>query len=212
MIPFVAVVSVPDRRSHTFRLWIPLFLVWLLVLPLGLLLLPVVFIAGLVCRVNPFRANRSRRDGAGVRAGSRVRMCSRRRRSAGRRRTAWGPVNGWRAPRSVRNREFDFLFDPGFSRSGAPHCGGTERVRTNFGAAAYYQCGSVWADATVAGRVASGRSAAMDPSVPTAVPTPPLPKQKDTLRLVIKRWLILTWPNSLTGFTINACWPGSHSA
>jgi uncharacterized membrane protein SpoIIM required for sporulation len=56
MIPFVAVVSVPDRRSHTFRLWIPLFLVWLLVLPLGLLLLPVVFIAGLVCRVNPFRA------------------------------------------------------------------------------------------------------------------------------------------------------------
>jgi uncharacterized membrane protein SpoIIM required for sporulation len=56
MIPFVAVVSVPDRRSHTFRLWIPLFLVWLLVLPLGLLLLPVVFIAGLVCRANPFRA------------------------------------------------------------------------------------------------------------------------------------------------------------
>jgi hypothetical protein len=39
MIPFVAVVSVPDRRSHTFRLWVPLFLVWLLVLPLGLLLL-----------------------------------------------------------------------------------------------------------------------------------------------------------------------------
>jgi hypothetical protein len=56
MIPFVAVVSVPDRNSHTFRLWIPLFLVWLLVLPLGLLLLPVVFIGGLVCRVNPFRA------------------------------------------------------------------------------------------------------------------------------------------------------------
>jgi hypothetical protein len=56
MIPFVAVVSVPDRRSHMFRLWIPLFLVWLLVLPLGLLLLPVVFVAGLVCRVNPFRA------------------------------------------------------------------------------------------------------------------------------------------------------------
>jgi uncharacterized membrane protein SpoIIM required for sporulation len=56
MIPFVAVVSVPDRRSHTVRLWIPLFLVWLLVLPLGLLLLPVVLIAGLVCRVNPFRA------------------------------------------------------------------------------------------------------------------------------------------------------------
>ena len=35
--------------------------------------------------------------------------------------------------------------------------------------------------------------------------TPPLPKQKDTLRLVIERWLILTWPSFLTGFTINAC-------
>jgi hypothetical protein len=56
MIPFVALVSVPDRRSHTFRLWIPLFLVWLLVLPLSLLLLPAVLIGGLVCRVNPFRA------------------------------------------------------------------------------------------------------------------------------------------------------------
>ena len=56
MIPLVAVVSIPDRRSHTFRLWIPLFLVWLLVLPFGLLLLPVVIIGGLVCQVNPFRA------------------------------------------------------------------------------------------------------------------------------------------------------------
>jgi uncharacterized membrane protein SpoIIM required for sporulation len=56
MIPFVAVVSVPDRRSHTFRLSIPLFLVWLLVLPLSLLLLPAVFIGGLVCQVNPLRA------------------------------------------------------------------------------------------------------------------------------------------------------------
>lgn len=46
----------------------------------------------------------------------------------------------------------------------------------------------------------------------TAVPTPPLPKQKDTLRLVVRRWWILTWPNFLTEFTISACWPASLSA
>jgi uncharacterized membrane protein len=55
MIPFVAVVSLRDQESRTFRLWIPLFLVWLLLLPLVVLLSPVVFIACLACRVNPFR-------------------------------------------------------------------------------------------------------------------------------------------------------------
>ena len=33
MIPFVAVVSLRNQDSRTFRLWIPLFLVWLLLLP-----------------------------------------------------------------------------------------------------------------------------------------------------------------------------------
>jgi uncharacterized membrane protein len=55
MIPFVAVVSLRNQESRTFRLWIPLFLVWLLLLPLCVLLSPFVFIACLVCRVNPFR-------------------------------------------------------------------------------------------------------------------------------------------------------------
>lgn len=55
MIPFVAVVSLRDRESRTFRLWIPLFLIWLLLLPLVVLLSPFVFIACLFCRVNPFR-------------------------------------------------------------------------------------------------------------------------------------------------------------
>ena len=54
MIPFVAVVSLRDRESRTFRLWIPLFLIWLLLLPLVVLLSPFVFIACLFCRVNPF--------------------------------------------------------------------------------------------------------------------------------------------------------------
>jgi hypothetical protein len=55
MIAFVAVVSLRDQESRTFRLWIPLFLVWLLLLPLVVLLSPLIFIACLVCRVNPFR-------------------------------------------------------------------------------------------------------------------------------------------------------------
>jgi len=55
MIPFVAVVSLRNQESRTFRLWIPLFLVWLLLLPLAVLLSPFIFIACLACRVNPFR-------------------------------------------------------------------------------------------------------------------------------------------------------------
>jgi hypothetical protein len=55
MIPFVAVVSLRNQESRTFRLWIPLFLVWLLLLPLGILLSPFIFIVCLVCRVNPLR-------------------------------------------------------------------------------------------------------------------------------------------------------------
>jgi hypothetical protein len=55
MIPFVAVVSLRNQESRTFRLWIPLLLIWLLLLPLAILLSPFIFIACLVCRVNPFR-------------------------------------------------------------------------------------------------------------------------------------------------------------
>jgi len=55
MIPFVAMVSVRGRESRTFRLWVPLFLVWLLLIPLAALLSPVIFIVCLAFRVNPFR-------------------------------------------------------------------------------------------------------------------------------------------------------------
>jgi Na+/H+ antiporter NhaC len=55
MIPFVAVVSLRDQQSRTFRLWIPLVLLWLLIVPLGVLLSPFIFLACLACRVNPFR-------------------------------------------------------------------------------------------------------------------------------------------------------------
>ena len=55
MIPFVAVVSLRNQDSRTFRFWIPLVLIWLLLLPLALLLSPFIFLACLFCRVNPFR-------------------------------------------------------------------------------------------------------------------------------------------------------------
>lgn len=55
MIPFVAVVSLRNQESRTSRLWIPLVLVWLLLLPLAVLATPFIFIACLVCGVNPFR-------------------------------------------------------------------------------------------------------------------------------------------------------------
>jgi hypothetical protein len=55
MIPFVAVVSLRLHESRTFRLWIPLIVVGLLLIPLAVLLSPFIFIACLVCRVNPIR-------------------------------------------------------------------------------------------------------------------------------------------------------------
>lgn len=55
MIPFVAVISLRNQESRTFRLWIPLVLLWVLLLPLGALLSPFIVIACLVCRVNPLR-------------------------------------------------------------------------------------------------------------------------------------------------------------
>jgi hypothetical protein len=57
MIPLVGVINVKHwPRSRSFCLWIPLFLVWLLLLPFAILLLPVFFVVCLFCRVNPFQA------------------------------------------------------------------------------------------------------------------------------------------------------------
>jgi hypothetical protein len=55
MIPFVAVVSLRNQQSRTFRLWIPLILVWLLLLPLVVVLSPFIFLVCLFCRVNALR-------------------------------------------------------------------------------------------------------------------------------------------------------------
>ena len=53
MIPITSSVRI---RSARHQFWIPLFLVWLLLLPVALLLLPFFAIGCLIIRVNPFRA------------------------------------------------------------------------------------------------------------------------------------------------------------
>jgi len=54
MIPLIAVVQVQPRNGRRIRLWLPLFLVWLLLVVLGLLLSPLILIACLIVRLNPF--------------------------------------------------------------------------------------------------------------------------------------------------------------
>jgi hypothetical protein len=55
MIPFMARVSV-RRGSRAFRLWIPLAIAWLLLLPIVLVLLPIAIVACLIARVDPLGA------------------------------------------------------------------------------------------------------------------------------------------------------------
>lgn len=62
MIPFTASVRVrwwslspAGWRLHRIRVWIPLFLVWILLLPGLLVLFPIVALAGLFVRVNALR-------------------------------------------------------------------------------------------------------------------------------------------------------------
>jgi hypothetical protein len=54
--PMVAVVHFQTARmERRIRLWVPLFLVWLLLLPFILVLLPVYFVGCAVMDVAPFR-------------------------------------------------------------------------------------------------------------------------------------------------------------
>jgi hypothetical protein len=59
MIPWSAFIYVEwwnhARRQRCFSLWIPLFLAWLLLLPLVLVLFPVVALVGLLVRINAVR-------------------------------------------------------------------------------------------------------------------------------------------------------------
>jgi hypothetical protein len=56
MIPVAGAVRIGDCRVHGFRLSIPFFLLWILLAPVLLLLVPVIFIACLFVRVDPFLA------------------------------------------------------------------------------------------------------------------------------------------------------------
>jgi uncharacterized membrane protein len=47
--------AIPGRRRWRFPLWIPILLVWLVLLPFVLLLTPLVFVACLALGVNPAR-------------------------------------------------------------------------------------------------------------------------------------------------------------
>jgi hypothetical protein len=55
VIPLLAVISFHIGEGRRFRFWLPLILLWLLLVPVSLLLSPFVVIAFLVLRVNPFR-------------------------------------------------------------------------------------------------------------------------------------------------------------
>ena len=55
MIPMSAALYVQKPSGGVFHLWIPLILLWLLLLPLVVLISPLFLIACLVLEVNPFR-------------------------------------------------------------------------------------------------------------------------------------------------------------
>jgi hypothetical protein len=56
MIPLFAVIGFRTSRQRTFRLWLPLFLVWLLLLPLVLVLFPFFLVGCLILDMNAFSA------------------------------------------------------------------------------------------------------------------------------------------------------------
>ena len=54
MIPLMARVVIDHGAGRPIRLWLPLFLVWLLLVVLGVILSPLILIACLIARMNPF--------------------------------------------------------------------------------------------------------------------------------------------------------------
>lgn len=54
MIPLTSTLRISNQ--HGFRISVPLFIVWLLLIPVALFLLPFFFVGCLFVRVNPFKA------------------------------------------------------------------------------------------------------------------------------------------------------------
>jgi uncharacterized membrane protein len=55
MIAYYSADTIAVRPRRRFRLWIPLLLVWVLLLPFFVLLTPLVFVACLAFKVDPLR-------------------------------------------------------------------------------------------------------------------------------------------------------------
>lgn len=56
MIPMTATVRVQKAGNREWKFWVPLFLAWVLALPLAIIALPFFLIACLIGWINPFRA------------------------------------------------------------------------------------------------------------------------------------------------------------
>lgn len=56
MIPMFAMIRFAGTVGRRRHIWIPLFLIWLVLAPLVIVLLPIAFVACLMVRINPFRA------------------------------------------------------------------------------------------------------------------------------------------------------------
>ena len=56
MIPLFLTVSIRPAGQPPFRLWLPLVLVWLLLSPLLILLIPAAMLLGVIAGMNPFTA------------------------------------------------------------------------------------------------------------------------------------------------------------
>jgi hypothetical protein len=52
----IAAIDVRSRGSKPVRLWLPMFLIWLAIVPIALILSPLILLALAVCRLNPFTA------------------------------------------------------------------------------------------------------------------------------------------------------------
>lgn len=48
MIPLILQLRIKKRNRRSFNMWLPLFLIWLIALPLILLLTPVILLAALI--------------------------------------------------------------------------------------------------------------------------------------------------------------------
>ena len=55
MIPCWAVVNIEPEHGRRLRLWLPLILLWIVLAPLAVLLIPVVAVGALVVRLNPVK-------------------------------------------------------------------------------------------------------------------------------------------------------------